>query len=556
MEVFEVGKGRVALGQREFVGQGGEASVYARGDRAYKIYTDPGKMVPPAKLRELGALSRPSIVRPEGLLLDAHHRPIGYAMRRIGAAHVLCQAFNRAFRDRHGLTPDRMLALVRQLQEGVRYVHDQDCLIVDLNEMNFLLDAKLREVLFIDVDSYQTPGFPATALMESVRDRHATAFSRETDWFSFAIVSFQMLVGIHPYRGKHPTLADLDARMRQNISVLNPQVTVPKVCYPFDVIPPVYLDWYRALFERGLRMAPPADVRGVIALPAPAPVLPAGRQLFLRELARFPGQVLFPVPAMGPDAAVTSDGLFMQGRRHREHPELRVAVSPRLGHLVAGRVVGGRLELFDVTAGAAIPEELHVEALSVAEGRFLVKKGETLSEVELVELPGGLRAGLRPVGNAMEQATQLFDGAALQSMLGTWYASLFAAPGVCHAVRLAELDGYQVVEARHENRVLGVIAVRQGQYDRFLFRFDEKFASYDVRLTVNAAYGGLSFAVLDSGVGVLLNEADELEIFSIRPGSTTAQTLSDPAVAGGRLFKHGTQLLLARGDRLYSLSMQ
>src|SRR5207248_7337064 len=112
-------------------------------------------------------------------------------------------------------------------QEGVRHVHERGILIVDLNEMNFLLDASVEEILFIDVDSYQTPGFPATALMESIRDRHAARFSQATDWFSFGIVSFQMFTGIHPYRGKHPTLTGLDARMERNVSVLNPEVAVP-----------------------------------------------------------------------------------------------------------------------------------------------------------------------------------------------------------------------------------------------------------------------------------------------------------------------------------------
>src|SRR5262249_20853743 len=159
--------------------------------------------------------------RPQAILLDAKNRPIGYTMGRIRDAHVLCQLFNRAFRERKGITPEAMVMLVQKLREGVQHVHENGILIVDLNEMNFLLDSALREVLFIDVDSYQTPGFPAAALMDSVRDRHALRFSEATDWFSFGIVSFQMFTGIHPYRGKHPTVADLEARMRGNISVLN-----------------------------------------------------------------------------------------------------------------------------------------------------------------------------------------------------------------------------------------------------------------------------------------------------------------------------------------------
>src|SRR5947199_212129 len=142
MEFFIVGQGRVRLGQADFVGQGGEASVYARGDLAFKVYTDPRKMLPPAKIQELSVLTDPR-------------------------------------------------------------------------------------------------------------------FSPETDWFSFAIISFQMFIGIHPYRGLHPSLPDLDARMSANVSVLNPRVSIPKLCYPFSVIPQAYRDWYRAIFEDGKRVPPP-----------------------------------------------------------------------------------------------------------------------------------------------------------------------------------------------------------------------------------------------------------------------------------------------------------
>ena len=34
-------------------------------------------------------------------------------------------------------------------------------------------------------------------------------------WFAFAVVTFQLFTGIHPYKGKHPSVLDLDARMPQ-----------------------------------------------------------------------------------------------------------------------------------------------------------------------------------------------------------------------------------------------------------------------------------------------------------------------------------------------------
>src|SRR5262249_29495766 len=175
-----------------------------------------------------------NIIRPLELVIDSHNRPVGNSMRFAGKTYSLCQLFPKAFRQRNNLTPELMLRLVRQLQKSVSHIHSRGILIVDLNEMNFLVATNFSELFFIDVDSYQTPSFPATVLMESVRDRHAAIFSNDSDWFSFAVVSFQMFVGIHPFKGTYPAFqhlpdnaAKLDARMRANISVLHQGVSVP-----------------------------------------------------------------------------------------------------------------------------------------------------------------------------------------------------------------------------------------------------------------------------------------------------------------------------------------
>ena len=219
-------------------------------------------MISVQKLNELAALSEPNIIRPLDLLLDHRNLPVGYTMRHVADAYSLCQLFPRAFRDRNNLTPELVLNLVQQMHTGVEHVHNHGVLIVDLNEMNFLTSRNFGELFFIDVDSYQTPSFPAKVLMESVRDRHATHFTKESDWFSFAVISFQMFVGIHPFKGTYPALRActdkvqlLDARMKANISVLHPGVSVPASCLPFDSIPGTFYDWYHAIFEEGKRLA-------------------------------------------------------------------------------------------------------------------------------------------------------------------------------------------------------------------------------------------------------------------------------------------------------------
>lgn len=136
-------------------------------------------------------------------------------------------------------------------------------LIVDLNELNILVkDTTFDDVYFIDVDSYQTKSFPATAIMDSIRDRHATSYTNNTDWFSYGILSFQLFTGIHPFKGKHNKYSLLDDRMLHNISVFNKEVSIPPIV-SLTSIPQVYKDWYIALFEEGKRLGPPSGVATV-----------------------------------------------------------------------------------------------------------------------------------------------------------------------------------------------------------------------------------------------------------------------------------------------------
>jgi len=556
MDLFEVGRGRIRLETSDFLAQGGEAAVYVKGDRAFKVYHDPSKMVPAAKLQELSALDHAALVRPEAVLLDRKDQPVGYAMRRIASAHVLCELFNRAFRDRKAVTTDAVLALVRQLQAGVRHVHERGVLIVDLNEMNFLLDSTLRALHFIDVDSYQTRSFPATAIMESIRDRHATTFSRETDWFSFAVVAFQMLTGIHPYKGKHPVLKDMDARMLANVSVLHPEVKVPPVCQPFSVIPPLYLAWFRSIFDEGKRCAPPDERTGPVLVVPQMQVLAGSDGLQVREVQRFVATVLQPLLTAGPRTALTADGLYAHGVRHPVPADARVVLTPRMNHLVAAWIENGALVLYDVERKFRMAAGIAAEGLTAFAERLYIKQGPSLASIDLLELPSGLRATPQPVANVMEHATRLFDGLALQDVLGSCWATLFPQPGHTYSVRLGELDGARVVDARFDGGVLLVLAFRGGRYDRLIFRFGPRYADYDLRVTHDVTPMELNFVTLDSGVCVHLTEAGDLEVFRREKGSAAVKVVRDVGLDGVRLFRQGTQVLGVRGPAVYELSLR
>lgn len=552
MDVYLAGK-KIGLHHAEFKGQGGEGAVYIKGGTAFKIYADPQKMIPHAKIQQLAVLTRPEIVRPREVLTDARQTPVGYTMTCVPDAWPLCQTFSKAFRDRHGLTPDRALRLVQRLQEGVAHVHGQGILIVDLNETNFLIDAALETVYFIDVDSYQTPGFPATALMDSVRDRHSHTFSTGTDWFSFAVVSFQMFAGIHPYKGKHPSLKTLEARMQANVSVLNKDVSVPTVCPPFDVIPSAYREWYRAVLDGGQRCPPPDGPQAVLIL-APRVTRPAvGSSLFeIEELAEFDADII----GYAQGLVVTERGVVFGGRTVLGS-NVRVGVVPQNGHAVAAWMDRDCVRFYDLNAGQELTADVRGEDVMGSDGRLYVRQGPSLLEVEFVALPATTLVTVKTIAHLMEQATQLFEGVAFQNMLGAWYATLLPRRGKAYQIRLPELDGAQIVEARFDNGVLMLVTAHNGRYDKLILRFDDDYQSYDVRRLADVPAPSVNFVALGSGVCLHLNENDELEVFSRRKGAAGLKVFSDPALAGDcRLFKNGSQALFARGALLHKFTMR
>lgn len=559
---FIQGKGEVQLSQADFKAQGGEGKIYVKGATAYKIYADPRRMISPAKINELSVLTQSNIIRPADVLLDAKSNAVGYAMRHVGNAYALCQLFPKAFRQRKNLTPASVFNLVRQFQEGVRHVHSKGILIIDLNEMNFLVAEDFVQLFFIDVDSYQTPSFPATVLMETVRDRHATMFTTNSDWFSFAVVSFQMFVGIHPFKGTYQPLQNvadktkmLDERMRANISVLRKDVTVPASCLPFNVIPPAYLDWYEAVFEKGQRLPPPDGAQESLVLAAPSVERHDGSHHFeLTELREFDSEIIWHDGVI----TMTQQSIYFGGRKYaRPTFDVKPAVTPRTRRLIAAFMDNGQLRFRDLTNGQELAHSVECEALMLSNGRFYLKQRETLCEAEFIELAQKTLPGIKAVGSVMMKATRMFEGVVLQNLLGACYASIIESPGVCHQIRLRELDRYEIIEAKFYNHVLIVIGAHAGQYDRLVFRFADEFSSYDLRITCDVMLTSINFTVLDSGVVLHLTDEDELEVFSRLKASDKVKVIRDPALQSDvKLFHTGTQALVARGNKLYKLKMR
>ncbi|MCC5612171.1 hypothetical protein LC612_36955 [Nostoc sp. CHAB 5834] len=261
ISVYEEGKSKaLILTSADHIATGGEGAVYARGNQVFKIYLAPEKAIRagiPKKLAKLKELQHPCIASPTSALVDKNGDFIGLALPRVDG-EALCRLFTNSWRDQNQFGNKEAARVVKDMQEVVAFAHSRQALLVDSNEMNWLVQG-LKPVA-IDVDSWQLPGFPATAIMPSIRDPLATkGFTEQSDWFAWAIVSFQLWTGIHPYKGIHPSFSRgaLQERMEAGVSVFNREVRTPAATRDKANIPSRLLQWYEGVFESKDRSAPP-----------------------------------------------------------------------------------------------------------------------------------------------------------------------------------------------------------------------------------------------------------------------------------------------------------
>lgn len=562
MKVRVQGGSEVTLTQKDFLAQGGEGQIYVVGGTAYKIYNDPSQMIPLGKIQELGTIKDPRVIVPEKLLLDAKGgQPLGFTSRFVQSEGALCQLFTRSFRDRHGVSPGAVGDLVKKLQDLVQNVHTSKVLIVDLNEMNFLLSPQLKDLYAIDTASYQTPHYRATALMESVRDRHMKPgeFTEGTDWFAFGILSFQMFIGIHPYKGKHPVIKGLDDRMKQNISVLHSDVGIPQTCYPIAAIPKDYLGWYKAVFEKGERLPPPSGMP-MVFVPVQVINKTGSDALIIKEIGSFDGAILGTWEHHGSMVVATDKAIYHNGKKVGTNSARTVGFTPS-GKPITVSLTGNQPVLTDVLTKCTVDCGLMGQDIMTANGTLYLKNGDKLVSLNLVEVGeyNKVILGSEVVANVLEHATKLHQGVAIQNLLGASYVSLFPAKGTHYQVRIPELDGLKVTEAKCDGTVLMVLGSRKnGTYDRLIFRFTPEFNSYDVRVVSDITPMGLNFVTLDTGICVSMTEDETLELFAgIKSSSSKVRTVTDKAVTGDmKLCKVAGKVGFTRADKLFSLSLK
>ena len=220
------------------IGNGGEGTVSSLNNGyVVKLYHNKTDAIPQNKIDELSPLDDNLFIKP---LLTVHGDANGYIMKELNLSEYfpIYSLYSLSFANKNGFPNDYKKRISEKLIKGVKNAHDNGIVIGDLNPFNIMVNSKL-DVKFIDVDSYQTKSFRHNdKLLEDIRDYYYNGLvSKESDYFALSVIIFNLLTGIHPYKGIHKVYRDkLKDREINNISLLNTieikNIKIPKFYIP------------------------------------------------------------------------------------------------------------------------------------------------------------------------------------------------------------------------------------------------------------------------------------------------------------------------------------
>ncbi len=550
---------KINISDNSFIAEGGEGRLYGYKGLVYKIYLDESKLIPSAKLDELSVLDHESIIKPSESIFNANNKRIGFSMKMVPNAIALPRLFNSSYWNNHNITPASIALLVDKMQQTISYIHRLGFLQVDGNEFNYLVNQQLNKPYFIDVDSYQTASFPATAIMPSIRDYQQNEFNEGSDWFSFAIVAFQLFTGIHPFKGRHPDFkkGDFSARIKAGVSVFNKDVKYPSSVRDFSIIPANYLDWFKRLFEKNERISPPGNMSTMPFIAQTYKVIQDSKKLSIQEIASYPDLIKAVETINGQRIARTAQQVFAGQQAYDIPPDTTGVIMGPDGKPLFITIKDGIMGIQNSNASQFISSGLAVDRVFIAQNIPYIIRDDDLIEINIIELANGITLAPGLSRKILPNATTAFDGFLYENVLGKAHIIIPLAAGNMPIIRVTELDQLKVIDGRYENGVIYmVIADDKGEYKQLRLRFNDEFNDYDVELRSDIE-NFLNFTTLQKNIIVSIPEDGRLEVSSSRPAQMSIRQVEDAQISSQmRLYNDRGNAAIISANKIYSINLR
>lgn len=552
---------QIKLDDTNYLAQGGQGVVYAKNNAVFKIYHDTAKLIPEDKIKELQVMSDlKNVIIPSQSIYDAKtNNRIGFCMRYVDNTEYLCKLFVANFKQTNNVSPQMIVDLVKVMQQTMIDIHKRGIVVGDYNEMNFLTDSTFKIPYHIDVDSYQTPSYKCNAIMESVRDRKYPLgdFNEYSDWFSWAVVAFQLYTGIHPYKGKHPQykMNELPKRMDDGISIFDKDVSVPKFVNMCG-IPKSHLDWFKGVFIRGDRSIPPFG-DGVINYSVIKNIVVDDKSDIISELINtFNSDIIDLVYNNGMIVVLTRNGIYCDGKSKitfaNETNNGKIIFTP-FGELLFAIQIGDELHIFDETKTMIDKIKLNGNKFKIFNDAVYV-----VSEAGLVqyvfERIGKMKMIPSVVAPLNYQSAKIYDGVVIQDIFGKYSAIVPCFFNKCITVNLKELDGKRILHAKRLNKWIFVVYEEKGKTVLASFLFNDQFTSYECRIDPDIDFRNINAVIKDNGMIVMSKNDDSIELFfDFKRGS---KMLNDTSVSNGHRLYCGKDIYFVNGTELYTIRMK
>lgn len=485
---------------------GGEGDVYVKDDWAYKIYHDIKKTLNEEKFEELKKLEKSNIIKPENLIYNNKGIAIGYMMKAIPKCFPLSRLVTNDFRNQYNISSDKILKIIQQMKETFEYIHSKGCLVIDGNEMNYLVDENFETVYFIDVDSYQTQKHNANAYSPSTLDPIAEKnrkFSIFSDWFIFAVVSCTLLVGIHPFKGSYKGISqsfkkgDIKSRMVGSISIFNNKVNVNSAVRDFSIIPSHYKNWFVELFENNFRIAPPSDIFDVtVNFNRKERVLSFNGKVKSKNIYKNKESIMdaylseFNNYVRFNDYIVNTNDNKINKFKNIKTEFIEIDKKAFLIKL------DQTIKMFSLCDDEIIDTSVISNSAFVIDNRIYSIYGNKLNELKFYCNKLIINNSWDILGNN----TDLFKNILIQKIYNRNIIYIPFETQSCAIINMKELQDCKIINANYQNRMLELVVFKNNQYKRMIFKFDEHLVNYKCIFEDETENLDINFVTLDNGV--------------------------------------------------------
>lgn len=558
--------GTFTILDKYYLASGGEGTIYINGGKAFKIYHDPTKALSLQKIRELSVINNPSVITPKDIIYDVvTGDAIGYVTDFITDVDPLLKYFTKTYKQDNNISLAMILDLIKKMHIITTSIHNSKVLVVDYNELNVLIrNSNGLSPFYIDTDGYQTPSGKSQAVMNSIMDRKCSkvvnghlAYNPNilSDWFSFGILSFWALTGIHPFRGGHPNYKpnQKEKQFDDGISVFDSKTKLPPTVTSFNNIPQPLLNWYIATFRDGNRSIPPLP-DGTIPTVVPAPIvtIKGNNQVDVTQTASYSENIRTVIQAMGMDYVVTDKCIYRGTQELFRGCEKykKVLLCPASdGTIVVASLLNNTVTFTDLIRQQVIGTIDSSGMIfrnnciyTISNGKFVENKFTTIGNKMIHRVT--------EIENVSALTTVIWDGCAIQNLLGHYYLVIPYMTGASFSKHLPQLDGYRLVSCKSEKNVTIILAEKSGIYSRFIIIFTKQdYSSFDVRVVNDVGFTDINFTVLDNGLCLLLNDQSELEIFFL---NNRVDVIKDPPIdISMPLFSLGNEAYIINGNSIH-----